>query len=555
MKTSSRKNWLTEFCLYALLAAGFCPIVWAFLNFTAFGVDVNSLMLLSVGILLVVASFGSRRYRRDAVSERKRADSAEWELREFRHYLSGAEKSNEMLRQAYETSRTPNREKLTELPDRRYVLKEISESLNNQSNNRFAVLLLNLNRFRMINDTLGQGTGDRIIRQVAKRICETIGTNDVAGHFGGDEFAVIVAELKDPSAAIRMADRLAHRIAESVRFKQREVYTTAGIGIVLGCSDYTRPEDLLRDAEIAMHNAKESGKNWVVFDQTMYTRAVDQQQLETDLRYAIVCNELELFYQPIVRLDDGKLCGFESLVRWNHPRKGLMSPSEFIPLAESTGLITPMTVQILKNACDKLVEWQDLFAPLMLSVNLSARNFSDAQLVDQLETIVRESGIRPASLKLEITETALMKNAAETIELLKRLRALGVSISVDDFGTGYSSLSFLHTFPLDHLKIDRSFVETMGNGNQNRQIVRTIIALAKTLSLEIIAEGIETKEQFRKLRRLGCQYGQGYLFSRPLPVGEIETMLQDKISWAHLLPSGHLASRYDGEPIQLETTQ
>jgi EAL domain-containing protein (putative c-di-GMP-specific phosphodiesterase class I) len=191
----------------------------------------------------------------------------------------------------------------------------------------------------------------------------------------------------------------------------------------------------------------------------------------------------------------------------------------------------------------------------MLSVNLSARNFSDERLVEQVGSIVSESGIRPASLKLEITETALMANAAETIDILKRIKAMGISISVDDFGTGYSSLSFLHTFPLDHLKIDRSFVETMGNGNENRQIVRTIIALAKTLKLEIIAEGIETKEQFKKLRRLGCQYGQGYLFSRPQPVGEIEAMLRENVSWSHLLPSGHLASRYNGAHIHLEATQ
>ena len=548
-----------EICLAGLLGIGIVSIVWATLNLSVLGVDLLSLILLSFGGSFVIANLRTRRARRIATAERKRADAAEWELREFRYFASGVEKRNEVLRQSFESFRHATlHEGLTDLPNRNHIIEKLWRVLGDGADQRFAVLLLNLNRFRVINETLGHGTGDRIIHQVANRICEAIGPNDVASHFGGDEFVIILTKLEDPSAAIRFAEAIAKRIAESVRFRQREVYTSASIGIVLGCSDYQRPEDLLRDADIAMYNAKDSGKTCVVFDNTMYTRAVDQQQLETDLRYAIVCNELELFYQPIVRLDDAVLCGFESLVRWNHPKKGLMLPAEFIPLAESTGLIIPMTVQILRNACEQLVKWQKISSapvPLMLSVNLSARNFSDTRLVDQVEAIVCETGIRPASLKLEITETTLMQNAQDTIAMLKRLKMIGVSISMDDFGTGYSSLSFLNTFPLDHLKIDRSFVGAMGNGNENRQIVRTIIALAKSLNLEIIAEGIETKEQFKKLRRLGCHFGQGYLFSPPLPATEFEPLLSDQFQWQNLLPRRSFPIAHGGSmtPISMES--
>jgi len=539
MKTDSSKNWLANICLSGLLAIGTISIVWATLNLSVLGIDVSSLILLSFGGSFVLVNLKTRQARVNAAVERKRAEAAEWELREVRHFVSGAEMRNEVLAQSYERfRRTAVPEGPTDLPNRKYIIEKLWEVLNEGPSARSAVLLLNLNRFRAINDTLGHDTGDRIIQQVAKRICETIGPDDVAGHLGGDEFAIILNKLDDPAAAMGVADLVAKRIGECVRFPRREVYTTASVGIVLGCSDYARPEDLLRDADIAMYNAKDSGKRCVIFDRTMYTRAVDRQQLETDLRYAIVCNELELFYQPIVRLEDAALCGCEALVRWNHPKKGFMSPVEFIPLAESTGLIIPMTVQILRSACTQLVRWQELSSaqePLMVSVNLSVRNFSDPRLVDHVEAIIMETGVRPASLKLEITETAVMDNADDAIAILERLKTIGVSISIDDFGTGYSSLSFLHTFPLDHLKIDRSFVKVMGDANENRQIVRTIVALAKALDLEIIAEGIETKAQLKKLRRLGCHFGQGYLFSPPLPVTEFEPLLSDPYRWQNLL--------------------
>lgn len=450
---------------------------------------------------------------------------------------------------------------LTDLPNRSFILEALKRLLDTAGScepAKFSVLCLNLNRFRVINESLGHSTGDRIIRQVAKRICESIGDGDIAAHLGGDEFVVILNDIDDPDTAARMADTLARRIAESIRFKVREVYTSVSIGITFGCRNYKRATDILRDADIAMYNAKDNRQQWMIFDRTMYTRAVERQQLETDLRYAIVCDELELFYQPIVRLEDASLCGFEALVRWNHPRRGLVWPSEFIPIAESTGLIVPMSTQILQRSCAQLGEWEKRFGrnSLMMSVNLSVISFADMALVDQINSIMGETGIKPSSLKLEITESAVMGNAESAIAMLNRIKATGVSLSIDDFGTGYSSLSYLHKLPLDYLKIDRSFVTGMADGSENEEIVRTIVALAKALRLSIIAEGIETRTQLYNLRELGCEFGQGYLFSRPLPVNQIDAILSDDNLWSEFIAADQFSAplQPDG-PIHLETTQ
>ena len=308
-----------------------------------------------------------------------------------------------------------------------------------------------------------------------------------------------------------------------------------------------------------MYNAKDNRKTWMVFDRTMHARAVERQALETDLRYAIVCNELELFYQPIVRLEDASLCGFEALVRWNHPRRGMLWPSEFISIAESTGLIIPMSTQLLQKSCSQLAKWEERFPgrdPLMMSVNLSVTSFADLALVDQVNSIIAETGIRPSSLKLEITESAVMGNAEGAIAMLNRIKETGVSLSIDDFGTGYSSLSYLHKFPLDYLKIDRSFVTMMADGSENEEIVRTIVALAKALKLAIIAEGVETREQFHKLRGLGCEFGQGYLFSRPLPVDQIDAILSGEIIWSDILSEDGFFPQFPPpSAIELESTQ
>lgn len=382
----------------------------------------------------------------------------------------------------------------------------------------------------MVKESFGHATGDRIIKQVADRISSSIRRVDLAGHFGGDEFAVILRDITDIDDAVAVAEQISSRIADAVRFRNRTVYVNASIGIVLAEGRYKRGEEMLRDAEIAMYNAKDGKQKWAIFEKSMFAQSIERQQLETDLRYAIVCSELELFYQPIVRLDDCSVTGFEALVRWNHPKKGLLLPSEFIPTAEANGLIAPMSIQILKNSCEQLARWTDHFAdrpPILMSVNISAANLSDPNLIGQIGAVLAETGICPDSLKLEITESAIMDNAEASIETLRQVKETGVSLSIDDFGTGYSSLSYLQKFPIDYLKIDRSFIGEMEKGSESEEIVRTIVTLAKALKLKLIAEGIESKYQLERLREFGCEFGQGFLFSRPLPVRKAEALLSE----------------------------
>ena len=507
-----------------------------------------------------------RRYLDDVTPSNERSGNTNTHevdnyVNKLEHKVGELEKSATELHESNEKfRREAYHDQLTGLPNRKFIVEALSELLKQSDGEgkRFAILYLNLNRFRMINESLGHGTGDRIIRQVGKRLCESIGEGDIAGHLGGDEFTVVLSDVEDPTRAIRVAEEIAKRVGESVRFQNREVYTSASIGIVFASTDYKRAEDILRDADIAMYNAKDHKKRWVIFDRTMFSRAVERQQFETDLRYAIVCNELELFYQPIVRLNNATLFGFEALVRWNHPKRGLISPSEFIPVAEATGLIAPMSIQILRNACLQLAAWENEFTDLgslMMSVNFSVANITDVNIVDEISSVINTTGITPSSLKIEITESAVMGEAENAIELLDRIKSTGISLSIDDFGTGYSNLSYLHKFPIDYLKIDRSFVSAMDNGGENEEIVRTIVALAKALRLAVIAEGIESKEQFQKLREFGCEYGQGYFFSRPLPVGSISPLLAEGGEWAGQLADVDPVADFDADlPIQLEST-
>jgi EAL domain-containing protein (putative c-di-GMP-specific phosphodiesterase class I) len=329
------------------------------------------------------------------------------------------------------------------------------------------------------------------------------------------------------------------------------------MGIAFGSLNYDEPEDILRDADIAMYHAKDHGKAFEVFDDKMHTRAVSLLQLETDLRYAIERGEFELYYQPIVDLQSLYLRGFEALVRWNHPALGLMSPDHFIPISESTGLIIPMTITILETACRQAIAWQEQygeFGPRFVSVNISGTHFSDPLLVEQVKNVLDETGMDPRCLKLEITETAIMENGENAVEKLLQIKELGVQLSIDDFGTGYSSLGYLQRFPIDTLKIDRVFVRSMEDGRQNGEIVRAVLALANSLNLDVVAEGIESIHQFHQLRILSCKYGQGYLFSAPVPVAEAEKLMQNPHRWKSLLAGSEfviLNPEFDTSPYQV----
>ena len=548
----SRREFITvwtELCVSALVLYVTSAVLAGFAAKALYHVDVFALVV-AAGIFGLFY-FGYRRYIDDMMqsveraerAERDRAEEAERHVQQLSHYIEKLESSGEALQKTHANLRkAAYYDTLTGLPNRNYFIETIKGLLQkSQSFNKgnFAVLFLDLKNFKTINDSLGHSMGDRLIKNVAKRISGTIRENDMAGRFSGDKFGVVLKNLKNQDEATDFAQRLARRLAEQYSVDDRQIFTSAKIGIAFGNPIYKEAEDILRDADIAMYYAKDVEEDFVVFDETMRTRAVARMRLETDLRFAIERNEFELFYQPIIGLDSASLEGFEALVRWNHPQLGLINPNDFIPLSEKTGLIIPMTVQILHSACTQIVRWQEELndgRPLSIAVNLSGKHFVHPALVEQIRTVIAETGITPACLKLELTESALMENAETATLMLKQIKETGVQISVDDFGTGYSSLSYLHRFPIDTLKVDRSFVSTMEEGSENGEIVRTVIALAKALNLAVVAEGIETIHQFHQLRILGCEYGQGYLFSRPLPVGEISRLLTDRNQWRNILP-------------------
>jgi len=477
-------------------------------------------------------------------AERQRAEQAESHVKELEHYVVQLEKSGQALKKSHERFRhAAFHDALTGLPNRNYfidAIKQLLKTCSSDADHKFAVLFLDLNRFKTINDSLGHMMGDRLIKNVAKRLSNIAGEN-IVGRFSGDEFALILPEIDKTKDVTGFADRIAARLAEPYSLIGRKVFTSACIGIAFGNGGYRRAEDLLRDADIAMYYAKDSKQNFVVFDKQMHTKAVSQLQLETDLRHAIERKEFEIYYQPIVNLDDGAVSGFEALVRWNHPKHGLISPSDFIPVSESTDLIVPLTLMILQESCRQVGEWSKdaQNRSLFVSVNLSGKHFDHPDLVEQIKDVLDETRFDPTCLKLEITETAVMENAETAISMLKSIKELGVKISIDDFGTGYSSLSYLHKFPIDTLKIDRSFVNSIDDGSENEEIVRTIVALAKALNLTVVAEGIENVNQFQYLSMLGCESGQGYLFSRPLPATEIVKLINDEAPWDYVLPIQH----------------
>lgn len=420
---------------------------------------------------------------------------------------------------------------LTDLPNRTLFsdrLKCACEKVKRYPEHKFAVLFLDLDRFKVINDSLGHARGDQLLIVMARRIESCLRTGDTVARLGGDEFAILLEVIKDIGDAIKVVKRIQQELASPFYLGQHEVFISVSIGIALSESGFVRAEDHLRNADLAMYRAKVQGRAcYEIFDTTMHSQAMTRLQQETDLRRAIDRGELRLHYQPIVSLTTGQVTGFEALVRWQHPQRGLVYPNEFIRLAEETGLIIPLGWWVLQEACYQLNEWQTTFAnsALTMSVNFSNKQISQPGLSEHITQIIQATGLEPESLHLEITESALMDNAEAASAMLWQLRALGVRLHLDDFGTGYSSLSYLHQLPINVLKIDRSFVSRIGASGENGEIVETIVMLARNLNMEIIAEGVETEVQLAKLRVLGCQYGQGYLFSQPLDSEALQAWL------------------------------
>lgn len=423
---------------------------------------------------------------------------------------------------------------LTKLPNRALFHDHLHMAMKRGKRNkgRFAVLYLDLDRFKVINDSLGHDMGDELLRAVADVLKSCARSVDTVARFGGDEFAILLEDVEAPRDVTRVAKRILAGIRKPFNFRGHEVFTSASIGIVLHTQEYDRPEQLLRDADTAMYRAKEQGKSrFKVFNRKMHDHVLLLMEMENDLRRALDHNELTVAYQPIVHLPTRRITGFEALVRWQHPERGLVSPGDFVPLAEDTGLIYPVDYQVIGQACNQVREWQSRFGdedtpPLTLNVNISGKHFGRTQLLRQMEELIESSGMEPSSLNIELTESALVDYPVMAEELLTQLKRCGVNICIDDFGTGYSSLSYLQKFPIDVVKVDRTFVSQVQEDRDSRAIVSTIFSLGASMDLKVVAEGVETQGQLDFLEQAGCHYVQGYLFYQPMFAEEVEAMLE-----------------------------
>ncbi|NEQ73951.1 MAG: EAL domain-containing protein [Okeania sp. SIO2C9] len=426
---------------------------------------------------------------------------------------------------------------LTQLPNRALFMDRLSHAFSRYKRShkyKFAVIFIDLDRFKIVNDSLGHLAGDQLIIEVANRLTKEMHYDDTVARMGGDEFAILLEYIQSEENAKYIAQRIQKLLQLSFKINNQEVYTSASIGIAFSNQDYQNPTDILRDADTAMYRAKTLGKaRQEVFNASMYADNLAQLKLEIDLRQALRFNELELYYQPIILLETGLLCGFEALLRWKHPQRGIISPNEFIPIAEETGLIIPIGWWTLEQACQQTYNWQKQFSlqPLTISVNLSGKQFSQAQLVEQIDEILSGTWLDYHSLRLEITETTIMENEKIVMEILSKLKGMDIQLNIDDFGTGYSSLSRLRNFPIDTLKIDRSFVMTMDTEPENLEITKAIISMAKNLEIDVIAEGVETATQLALLRQLKCKYGQGYFFSRPVNSSQATNLIAAAKIW------------------------
>jgi diguanylate cyclase (GGDEF)-like protein len=412
---------------------------------------------------------------------------------------------------------------LTGLPNRTWFMKRLEQLLqqiNKKSGYHFAVLFLDCDRFQAVNDSLGHLVGDQLLVSIARRIELCLPSGTMLCRLGGDEFAVLLQNIENASDATKTANNILSELAAPFQIGEYQVFTNVSIGIVMGSDIYKQPEHILRDADTAMYRAKANGKAcYQMFEQTMHSRALHNFQLESDLRHALDRHEFVAYYQPIITLETNQISSFEALVRWNHPDKGLIPPSKFIPISEETGLVIAIDLFVLRQACQQLRSWRDegiADQSITMNVNLSVKHFMSFDLLKQIDNVLEETGIDGNSLRLEITESDIMENAEFAGKIISQLRDRNIQLSIDDFGTGYSSLSYLHRLPIDHLKIDRSFVMRIGKNGKNTEIIRAIIALAKSLGMYTIAEGVETQEQLDQIKELDCDYCQGYLFSKPV---------------------------------------
>ncbi len=419
---------------------------------------------------------------------------------------------------------------LTDLPNRRLLLQRIELAIQRShqlDSYGYAILFLDLDQFKVVNDSLGHIVGDQLLISISQKLKAHLENVYFVARFGGDEFVILLEYIANIDEVIKITEQILHDFQLPLIWNGGEIFINVSIGIVLGNTDYHQAADLLRNADLAMYKAKAQGRNtYKIFDVQMHNQAIKRLILETDLRNAIDRQEFMVYYQPVINILDGdRLIGFEALVRWRHPTQGMVSPMDFVAIAEETGLIVALDSWVFHEACKQLVKWKVKFAScptLKMSINLSAQDIRNPNLLKDIDRVLAETGLDGKSITLEITESMLIADINQTIDLLTQIKARNIQVSIDDFGTGYSSLNYIHRLPADYLKIDRSFVNQIQEASRNYQIVRTIIALSNQLELAVIAEGIETSEQLQILRDLECEFGQGYLFSKPLSVEEIE---------------------------------
>ena len=424
---------------------------------------------------------------------------------------------------------------LTGLPNRKLLMQRVEKCLDHVIENReaqFAILFIDLDRFKIINDSLGHVAGDKLLIACTERLEECVSNEATTiARLGGDEFTILLEQINDVGDAITIAETILQEFAFPFELGNRSLSITVSIGIAVGNAEYIEETDLLRDADTAMYRAKELGKGrYEIFTQQMYLDVMRRLELEHELREAIINQELVLYYQPIFSLEQHYLVGFEALLRWQHPQQGIISPGEFIPLAEETGLVVPLGEWVIYEACWQLQKWQQLLPSsrnLTMSINVAGQQLHHANFLTTIAGIIEKTQVNSQNLKLEITESMLIEDTEQMIEVLQQIKSRQIELSIDDFGTGYSSLSYLPQFPVDILKIDRSFVQAMNIEPQNLEIVKTIVSLAQVLEMQVVAEGIETEAQFHTLKSLGVEFGQGYLFSKPLTVEQAELLIID----------------------------
>lgn len=438
----------------------------------------------------------------------------------------------ERKRAELELKRSAFHDALTGLPNRTLffdTLLRLNAAARRYGHHPFALLFLNLDRFKIINESLGHVAGDKVLVEMAQRLVECTREEDTVARLGADEFAILLEQIRGPEDAARVAERVLERFADPLILDETEVSVGTSIGIALSLSGERQPENLLRDADMAMYQAKTRRSGYQIFDARTHARTLERMKLEIDMKRAIERRQIYLHYQPIVSLETGKLAGFEALARWQHDGRGAISPAIFIPVAEESGLVGPLSRWVFQQACSQMRQWRECY-PMdkncFMSVNVSSKLLTQGNLIEEVDEVLNETGLDPQFLRLEITESALVESTRSAAQTLGQLRDRKIKLCLDDFGKGFSSLNYLHRFPIDVLKIDRSFVRRLrahsGNDTGKKrplEIVRTIVAMAQILGLEVVAEGVELTDQLSILRELGCEFGQGYLFSPAVEAG------------------------------------